>query len=76
MSDKAKQTDPERITVVAREFTPAALEFHRRKMGERGYTVEGPITQRKFLMLETVETPKELFDGETVYAVTFVRKTD
>ena len=76
MSDKAKPTEPERITVLARDFTPAALEFHRGRMGERGYTVEGPITQHKFLMVESVEKPKELFDGEAFYAVTFVRRKD
>ena len=75
MSDKDKQSDPERITVIAREFTPAALEFHRRHMGDRGYTVEGPIAHNKFLLLEGVGEPKELFDG-AMYAVTFVKRKD
>ena len=28
-------TEPERITILAREFTAAALEFHRGKMAEK-----------------------------------------
>jgi len=66
--------DPERITILAREFTAAALEFHRGKMAERGYRLEGSITPRTFQMIEGAEGPKELFDGEPLFAVTFVRK--
>jgi hypothetical protein len=33
-------TDPERITILAREFTAAALEFHRGKMAEKGYRMK------------------------------------
>ena len=32
---------PDRITVLAKEFTPAAMEFHRRHMAEKGYRLEG-----------------------------------
>jgi hypothetical protein len=74
MSEKAKDAEPERITVLAREFTPAAVEYHRRKMGARGYELEGRITKRTFFMLEGGEAPKELFGGAPLYAVTFVRK--
>jgi hypothetical protein len=74
MSEKAKDAEPERITVLARAFTPAAVEYHRRKMGARGYELEGRITKRKFFMIEDAEAPKELFGGELFYAVTFVRK--
>jgi hypothetical protein len=74
MTEKAKNSEPERITVLAREFTPAALEYHRRKMGARGYELEGRITKRTFFMIEGADAPKELFDGEVLYAVTFIRK--
>jgi len=66
--------DPERITILAREFTAAALEFHRGRMAEKGYRMEGSITPRSFKMLEGHESPKDLFDGDPLFAVTFVRK--
>lgn len=74
MADDTKSNDPERITVLAKDFTPAAMEFHRRNMSEKGYRMEGQIVQRKFQMIEGLGAPKELFDGEMFYAVTFVRK--
>lgn len=67
-------TDPQRITILAREFTAAALEFHRGKMAERGYRMEGTITPRHFQIIEGPEPPKDMFDGEPLFAVTFVRK--
>lgn len=66
--------DPERITILAREFTAAALEFHRGKMAEKGYRMEGSITPRCFKMIEGVAPPKDLFDGEPLFAVTFIKK--
>ena len=66
--------DPERITILAREFTAAALEFHRGRMAEKGYRMEGSITPRNFKMIEGVEPPTDLFDGDPLFAVTFIRK--
>lgn len=66
--------DPERITILAREFTAAALEFHRGRMAEKGYRMEGSITPRAFKMIEGTEQPKDLFDGDPLFAVTFVKK--
>ena len=66
--------DPERITIIAREFTAAALEFHRGKMAEKGYRMEDSITPRVFKMIEGVEAPKDLFDDEPLFAVTFVKR--
>ncbi|MBB5517385.1 AMP nucleosidase [Amphiplicatus metriothermophilus] len=66
--------DPERITILAREFTAAALEFHRGKMAQKGYRMEGSITPRCFKMIEGGEQPKDLFDGEPLFAVTFVKR--
>lgn len=66
--------DPERITILAREFTAAALEFHRGKMAEKGYRMEGSITPRCFKMIEGTAPPADIFDGEPLFAVTFVKR--
>jgi len=73
--DTDKKDMPERITVLAKDFTPAAMEFHRRNMSEKGYRMEGQIVPRKFQMIEGMGAPTDLFDGESFYAVTFVRKS-
>ena len=31
----------DRITVLAKEFTPAAMEFHRRAMSDKGCALDG-----------------------------------
>lgn len=67
---------PERITVLSREFTPAAMEYHRRAMSQKGYRLDGSITPRKFQMIEGLGQPKDLFEGEMFFAVTFVRDPD
>lgn len=67
-------TDPERITILAREFTPAALEFHRGRMAEKGYRMEGAITARRFKIIEGEGRPADLFDGDLLYAATFVKR--
>lgn len=66
--------DPERITILAREFTAAALEFHRGKMAEKGYRMEGSITPRTFKLLEGTDQPKDLFEGDPLFCVTFVKR--
>jgi hypothetical protein len=71
---RSMANDPERITILAREFTTAALEFHRGRMAEKGYRMEGAITSRIFKMIEGLEAPEDLFDGATLFAVTFVKK--
>lgn len=65
---------PTRITILAREFSAAALEFHRGKMAEKGYVMEGSITPRNFQMIEGQGSPTDLFDGEPLFAVTFRHK--
>ena len=65
---------PDRITILAREFTAAALEFHRGKMAEKGYVMEGSITSRHFQMIEGHEAPKDPFEGEPLFAVTFKKR--
>jgi len=68
--------DPERITIFAKEFSAAALEFHRGKMAQKGYRLEGSILPRRLQVIEGAEGPKDLFDGEPMFAVTFVRQGD
>ena len=68
--------EDERVTVIAREFTPAAMEFHRRRLGEQGYAIEGPIGRHKFVVVEDTGATTELFDGAPYYAATFIRKSD
>jgi len=74
MSDENEER--ERITVLAKDFTPAAMEFHRSHMAEKGYRMEGSIVQRRFQILEGMQEPQDLFEGEPFYAVTFVRDKD
>ena len=74
MSDENKER--ERITVLAKDFTPAAMEFHRSHMAEKGFRMEGSIVQRRFQILEGMQEPQDLFEGEPFYAVTFVRDKD
>ena len=62
---------PERITILAREFSAAALEFHRGNMAQKGYVMEGSITPRKMQMIEGTDQPQDLFDGDVLFAVTF-----
>jgi len=76
MADQNDDNQPERITVLAKDFTPAAMEFHRRNMSAKGYRMEGQIVPRKFQMIEGMGEPSDLFEGENFYAVTFVRKSE
>ncbi|MEQ8968021.1 MAG: hypothetical protein RID91_19545 [Azospirillaceae bacterium] len=64
---------PDAITVLADEFTPAAMEYHRREMGKRGYQLAGPILPRVFYHLDGPGAPDALFEGKAKYAATFVR---
>ena len=64
----------ERITVLAEDFTPAAMEFHRKNMSARGYRMEGTIVPRKFQMISGAEAAQDLFDGKEYFAVTFVKE--
>ena len=74
MSEKRKDQEPERITVLAKEFLPAAMEYHRRHMGEKGYELEGRIVPRRFQLIDGMGAPKDLLDGDVYYAATFVKK--
>ncbi len=62
------------VTIVSKDFTAAALEFHRRRMGENGYIVDGPIVRHQFFLLDGHRASTSLFDGEAYFAVTFRRR--
>ena len=51
----------------------AALEFHRGRMAEKGYRMEGSITPQVFKMIEGTSAPADLFEGEPLFSVTFVK---
>ena len=70
----SEEQEADRITVLAKEFTPAAMEYHRREMGKRGYNLAGPIVQHSFMLLEGPGQPTPLLDGELYYSATFERK--
>ncbi|MEZ5667540.1 MAG: AMP nucleosidase [Alphaproteobacteria bacterium] len=69
----ADPASPDRITVFAREFGPAAMEYHRREMGRRGYRLAGPIVRQNVFLVDGPGKPSPLLDGEPHYAATFVR---
>ncbi len=73
MSDN-EESGVERITVLAEEFTPAAMEYHRRQMGAQGYSLTGPIVPQRFFLTDGIGEPKPLFEGEVRFAATFVRQ--
>ena len=70
MNSSHKKID--RITVLAKDFTPAAMEFHKKNMSAKGYRMEGTTLDSKTTILD--ENAKDLFDGEEYFAVTFVKE--
>lgn len=68
--------EPHRITILARTFSAAAMEFHRSRMAERGYRMEGRIEPAVFQMIEDMGAPADLFEGEPLFAVTFIKRED
>ncbi|MDQ7018417.1 MAG: AMP nucleosidase [Robiginitomaculum sp.] len=67
---------PDRVTILAKSFSEAAMEFHRSKMAARGYRMEGRIQPHVFQIIDGMEPPKDLFEGKPYFAVTFVKKED
>lgn len=67
--------DPDRITIIAETFSAAALEFHRGQMASRGYLMDGPIVERTFLLAEGTTKARDLFDGQQMFSVSFVKRT-
>ncbi len=66
--------NPNRITIIAPSFSEAVIEFHRSRMGERGYIMDGPIVSRLFMLAEGVQKPKNLFEGKEMFSVSFAKK--
>ena len=72
MNSSHKKID--RITVLAKDFTPAAMEFQKKNMSAKGYRWQGKIVPRRFQIIDGVDEAKDLFDGEEYFAVTFVKE--
>lgn len=62
----------ERITIIAESFEAAALEFHRRRLADKGYRMAGPITQSRFEIIDGSER-ENLFEDKVMFAVTFTQ---
>lgn len=67
---------PHRITFIASTFTAAALEFHRGRMSERGYRMEGRIEPTVFQRISEDGSTSPEFGGEPVFTVTFVKRDE
>ena len=61
---------PERITVLARDFAPAAMEYHRRHLSAEGYALESPISRHRIYMVDDNGRLTDAFDGD-YFAATF-----
>ena len=68
--------EPHRITFLAKTFSAAALEFHRGRMAERGYRMEGRIEPPSFQMIDEEGRTEPVFDGEPLFTVTFIKRED
>jgi len=68
--------EPHRITFLAKTFSAAALEFHRGRMAERGYRMEGRIAPTSFQMIDEEGRTEPVFDGEPLFTVTFIKRED
>ena len=62
----------DRITSLAPSFIAAALEFQRQKMSEKGYRLANRIQGHRFMTSDGRQLDS-LFDGQVMYAVTFVK---
>ncbi|TRO88324.1 AMP nucleosidase [Glycocaulis profundi] len=67
---------PHRITFLAKTFSAAALEFHRGRMAEKGYRMEGRIEPTVFRRIDEAGEVSEEFAGEPMFTVSFVRRED
>lgn len=67
-------TDREnRFTIIVPSLSEAALEVHRQNMWEKGYRLENSINSQKYFQSNGRDISK-LFEGEAMYAVTFVKR--
>ena len=63
----------ERVTIIVPSLSQAAFEVHRQNMWERGYRLENKINAQKYFESDGFEI-KNMFEGETMYAATFVKR--
>lgn len=63
----------ERFTIIVPSLSEAALEVHRQNMWEKGYRLENSINRQKYFQSKGRDISK-LFEGEAMYAVTFVKR--
>lgn len=68
--------EPHRITFLAKTFSAAALEFHRGRMAERGYRMDGRIEPTVFHSIEENGDTTPAFNGDPLFTVTFVKRED
>lgn len=69
------QDSPDHVTVLAEEFTAAALEFHRAEMGKRGFTLTGPIVRHEVYTVREPDKPANAMnDPKTYFVATFKKK--
>ena len=64
----------ERITLIIPSFHAAALELHRQKMWDKGYTLERSISEQAFFESDG-KSVTSLFDGKPMFAATFVKSS-
>lgn len=63
----------DRITIVVPSLDQAAFEIHRQNMWERGYRLESSIQPQQYFESQG-KTLTSMFEGNTMYAATFVRR--
>ena len=68
--------EPHRITFLAKTFSAAALEFHRGRMADRGYRMEGRIEPTVFQTINEDGAIHPAFEGEPLFTVTFVKREE
>lgn len=71
--DITESEGPDTITILAEGFTEAAMEFHRREMGKKGYSLGGPIRPQTFFITDGMREPTPLLEGKQYFAATFTR---
>ncbi|MBV6633551.1 MAG: AMP nucleosidase [Alphaproteobacteria bacterium] len=69
-----EEDGPDTITILAEGFTEAAMEYHRREMGAKGYSLGGPIKPQTFFITDGMGEPTPLLEGKQYFAATFTRK--
>lgn len=72
--DISQTKGPDTVSILAEGFTEAAMEFHRREMGAKGYSLGGPIKQHTFFITDGMGQPTPVLEGKQYFVATFTRK--